>query len=107
VAFIALETAVELVKSVREAHQALVNKDPDLANQLKRAAASVPLNIGEGRMRIGKDRLHHYRVAAGSAEEVRIALRVAEAWGDLAPETTVTPIAVCDRVLAMLWKLTR
>jgi four helix bundle protein len=71
---------------------------------MRRAASSVALNLAEGNRRTGQDRLQFFRIAAGSAAEVRAALEVALAWGyiDAAPlaETEL------DRVLAMVWRLT-
>ena len=61
----------------------------------------------EGQRRVGKDRKHLWRVAAGSADEVRVALRTAVAWGDLNAAQTAKPMQLLDRVLAMLWKMTR
>ena len=80
--------------------------DRALGDQLRRAATSVPLNIAEGNGRAGGDRQHHFRVAAGSAREVRAALAVAEAWGYLRPGAAAGALAEADRVLAMLWRLT-
>jgi hypothetical protein len=51
-------------------------------------------------------RLHHWRVAAGSADEVRTALRVAVAWGDFDEPDAADALGLLDRVLAMLWRLT-
>jgi hypothetical protein len=48
-----------------------------------------------------------FRIAAGSADEARTALEVAVAWGDLGSERVAPALALLDRVLAMLWKLTR
>ncbi len=85
----------------------LERRDPSLAVQLRRAAASVSLNLAEGRRRTGKDRDSHlWRVAAGSANEVVAALRVAEAFGYLTDDAAAPSLALCDRVLAMLWRLT-
>ena len=81
-------------------------RDPDLARQLRRAASSVPLNLREGRRRSGKDRAHHFRIAAGSADEVVACLQVAQAWGYAAPELVGPALATCDRILAMTWRLT-
>jgi four helix bundle protein len=81
-------------------------QDPRLAEQLRAAASSVTLNLGEGRRRTGRDRLHHWRIAAGSAEETLTCLRVAEAWGYLAASDLEKPLRLVDRVLAMLWRLT-
>ena len=70
------------------------------------AASSIALNISEGERRRGKDRIHLWRVAAGSAAEVRTALRVAEAWGDIARGKSQRPLELLDRVIAMLWRMT-
>ena len=40
-----------------------------LADQVIRSASSVPANLAEGRGRTGRDRLHHWRIAFGSARE--------------------------------------
>ncbi len=101
------EVAVQMVGSLREPLAVLERRDPDLARQVRRAAASVALNIGEGRRRNGKDRIHLWRVAAGSADEVATAMRVAEAFGYLRGGDVAAPLKLCDRVLAMLWRLTR
>jgi hypothetical protein len=45
-------------------------------------------------------------VAAGSADEIVASLRVAEAFGYLPATASVRSLALCDRVLAMLWRLT-
>jgi|AACY02.8.fsa_nt_gi S23 ribosomal protein. len=47
-----------------------------LADQARRASASVVLNIAEGAGRTGKARLNHYRIARGSAAEVCAVLDV-------------------------------
>ena len=56
-----------MIRSLRQAVTRLQTRDGDLAKQLRRAASSVPLNLGEGRRRAGKDRLHLWRIAGGSA----------------------------------------
>ncbi len=104
--FEVFEVAVELVAALRAPAAAIAAKDADLARQLRRAAASVPLNIGEGNQRCGGDRIHHFRIAAGSAAETVAALRVAHAWGYAEADTLAPPLALCDRVRAMLWRLT-
>jgi four helix bundle protein len=80
-------------------------KDRDLASQIRRAAASITLNLREGAERRGKDREHLWRIAAGSAAEVDEALHIALAW-DYAPAELVTPAqALASRVIALLWRL--
>ena len=105
--FEVFEVAVELVSALREPVAAIAVRDADLARQLRRAASSVPLNIGEGNQRRGGDRLHHFRIAAGSAAETTAALRVARAWRYAEPDALEPAFALCDRVRAMLWRLAR
>jgi four helix bundle protein len=105
--FDAFDLSLDMIRSLREPLAALAERDPALAQQLRRAAASVPLNLSEGRRRNGRDRLHLWRVAAGSADEVVASLRVAEAWGHVGSSSIAPALALCDRVLAMLWRLTR
>jgi four helix bundle protein len=104
--FHAFDVALEMIGHLRQPLAAIAQHDPDLAQQLRRAAASVPLNLSEGRRRHGRDRLHLFRVAAGSADEVVATLRVAEAWGHLERASIAPALASCDRVLAMVWRLT-
>ena len=104
--FEVLDVALEMVRSLREPVERIARHDGSLAGQIRRAAASVPLNLSEGNRRRGRDRHHLWRIAAGSADEVAACLRVAEAWGYLDHEVTLTPLGLCDRVLAMTWRLT-
>jgi len=104
--FHAFDVALEMVQQLRQPLAILATHDASLAQQLRRAAASVPLNVSEGRRRVGRDRLHLWRIAAGSADEVRACLRVGEALGYFAPAVTADSLVLCDRVLAMLWRLT-
>jgi four helix bundle protein len=104
--FDALEVSLDLVRSLRRPLERLRSRDRCLCDQVRRAASSVPMNLAEGRRRSGADRLHHWRIAAGSAEELRTALRVALAWGDLQPAEVAETLRLIDRVLAMTWRLT-
>ncbi len=105
-AFQVFEVSLELIRSLEQPLATLDRRDTDLAKQLRRAAASVSLNLSEGSRRQGKDRIHLWRVAAGSADEVAASLRVAEAFGYLKAAGSAQSLALCDRVLAMLWRLT-
>ncbi len=76
-AFDALEVALQLASALRSSLEKLKQHDRNLADQARRATTSVALCLSEGRRRAGKDRLHLFRVADGSAAEVRTALQVA------------------------------
>ncbi len=104
--FDALEVSLALVQSLGAPLSVLRTRDPQLFDQIRRAATSLLLNLAEGRKRIGRDRLNHWRIASGSADEVRAALRVAAAWGDLGPASCERSFQLLDRIAAMLWRLT-
>jgi four helix bundle protein len=104
--FDAHDAARELIDSLHGPLVAIAQHDQDLSRQLRRAAPSVLFNIGEGSRRTGKDRLHHYRVAAGSAAEVSDGLFVARSWNYVDGSQLEKPLELLDRIAAMLWKLT-
>ena len=104
--FEALHVSLQVIRSLRRAVRDLRRHDPRLTEQIRSAASSACLNLAEGNRRGGKDRTHLVRIAAGSAAEVRAALRVAEAWGDLPADAITEPLELLDRLLAMLWRLT-
>jgi four helix bundle protein len=84
----------------------IARQDSDLAKQLRRAASSVTLNLSEGLQRVGGDRLHVWRVAAGSNAEIKAALKTAIAWRYLDEPAVEAALAFHDRVTAMLFKMT-
>jgi len=59
--------------------------DPDLARQLRRAAASIALNAQEGWGSLGKNKRVRYFTALGSARESKAVIDVAEVLGYIAP----------------------
>ena len=101
-----LEVALEMIGALRAPLARLRQADRDLADQVRDAASAVALNIAEGAGRIGKDRPHHYRVAAGSNLEVAAGLRVATAWGYLEAAEVQSALGFGRRVGAMLWRMT-
>jgi four helix bundle protein len=104
--FEALELAVELVTALRSTLNAVQRRDRDLHSQLRRAAMSVPSCVAEGAERRGQDRLHLYRVAAGSLAELCVQLRIARAWGYVASSDAASIDALADRLAAILYRLT-
>jgi len=105
--FEALEVAIQLAQALRHILEQLRRHDADLADQARRGTTSAALSISEARSRIGRDRAHLFRVGLGSVSEVDTALRLATAWGFLEEADLVTAFALCDRLRAMLWRLTR
>jgi four helix bundle protein len=89
---------LELVTTVRPGLRSL-------AGQTVRATTSVALNLAEGAGRQGRDRIHHWRIAYGSALEARTALELLVATGRVDPEAAATADARLDRVAAMAWRL--
>lgn len=104
---VAFDVALEIIEAMRAIVARVRRHDADLARQMVRAASSVAANVAEGSRRVGKDRLHLFRIAAGSAEETRAHLRVALAWGYLQTPELEAPLEVIDRELRLLWGLTR
>jgi four helix bundle protein len=88
---------------------ALVRKVPtpfkSLADQVIRAASSVPANLNEGHGRFGRDRLNHWRIAYGSAKEVDAFLRLLIAAGSIEETPAKTALDLFDRVRALTWRL--
>ena len=105
-AFDALVVALDINRTVAPLTREIAQHDPDLARQIRKAAQSIPSNLAEGRRRVGRDRLHHFRVAAGSAGEVKTHLELAESWSFISVAALAEPLELLDRELAMTWRLT-
>ncbi len=103
--FDAYEVALELAAALAPVIAAIARHDPDLARQLRRALASVPLNLAEGACRAGKDRAHAHRIAQGSAAEVRSAVRLAHVWQYVDDDLVAAAEPSLDRLAALLWRL--
>ena len=74
-----------------------------LADQLRRAAASVPLNYMEGCGRTGRaDRRRFFDIAIGSAQEASGAIEVMERFKILSAQDRKTGQDICDHLVAML-----
>ncbi len=76
-----------------------------LADQARRAACSAALNLAEGHGRAGRDRLHHWRIAYGSAKEAGSALEMLAAGGYVDLEAANRAAEQLDRVRALTWRL--
>ncbi len=99
-------TAISIVCDAAKAATAISAHDRDLARQLRRAAASVPLNIAEGSGVGGGNRRQRYRTALGSAREVQACFDVAVALRYMPPVNESTS-ADMNRVIGTLVTLVR
>lgn len=104
--FHVLTVALEIICALRPLVARIERRDRNLAQQIRDAASSITANVGEGNRRRGKDRPYLFSVAAGSADEVRVHLLTAEAWGHVEMAELCDVLELLDRELAMLWRLT-
>ena len=75
------DVIIDTVAGLRPVMERIGQHDPDLARQMRRALASVPLNCAEGSSSRGRNRGARYHTAAGSMREVGAAIDVAVALG--------------------------
>ena len=75
------DTIVDVLGKMQPVIAAIAVHDRDLARQLRRAGASVLLNVAEGSGSSGGTRTERYRNALGSAREAGACLDLALAWG--------------------------
>jgi len=79
-----------------------------LADQLRRAALSVPLNIAEGAGRNSEaDAARHYAIARGSAMECAAIMDSLNVLGVLDERRHARAIELVSRIVAMTTKLCR
>ena len=103
--FDAYDRTLSLLRTLSPLLQRLAAIDRDLADQLRRAAQSVALNLSEGNRRTGKDRRNRFRISLGSAAEVAACLEVATALGYVDAPAVAPALELVDRVRAMTYRL--
>ena len=104
--FKALELALALAAALGPLLAQVARHDRGLATQMRDASAASAACRAEGAQRAGRDRLHLYRVAGGSAAEVRTQLLLAVAWGYLGAEAVAPVVDLADQLVAVTWRLT-
>jgi four helix bundle protein len=127
--FEALEVALEMVRELAKLLPAIERHDKSLAkaslrfgtsfgpaaasrlrfgprSQLREAATCSPACFAEGAHRVGRDRLHLYRVAGSSGAEVVVHLRSAVILEYVTLAQATPTMRLGDRVAAMGWRLT-
>jgi four helix bundle protein len=75
-----------------------------IADQVIRAASSVPANLAEGHGRCGRDRLHFWTIAYASAKEVDTHLRLLAQTKAVDADRADEALSTYDEVRAMTWR---
>ena len=101
------DRARDVVRELVPVLHAIREQDKSLADQLKRAAQSVVLNIAEGRGSDAGNARTRFSTACGSAKEVRAALNVASDWGYIEAHEATHLDERLDEVCAITWCLGR
>jgi four helix bundle protein len=97
---------LETIGMLRSVLGEIERRDPDLANQMRRAAASMALNTSEGSYSRGRNKQLRYHSALGSARETLSCVEVAVALGHI--ENVSAGVASnMRRILGTLTKLAR
>ena len=98
------DTSLAVIAQLRPVLVDIERRDSDLGRQLRRALASVTLNISEGSYARGRNRPALYQVALGSAKESKACLEVAQSFGYIA---SIDPqvLAGLSSICAVLYSL--
>lgn len=105
--FDAYDRSVDLLRTLAPLLATLAATDASLADQLRRAAQSVTLNIAEANRRTLRDRRNRFRIALGSAAEVAACLDVALALRYVDDAAVAAALELVDRVRAMTYRLSK
>jgi four helix bundle protein len=101
------DRARRIVRDLAPLLHTIRDQDKSLADQLKRAAQSVVLNIAEARGNDAGNAKARFSTACGSAKEVRAALNVASDWGYIEARMATHLDERLDEVCAITWCLGR
>ncbi len=102
---IATEKAIEAAAAAISLVKRVPAPLKSIADQVIRSASSLPANLAEGHGRSGRDRLHHWRIAYGSAKEVDTHLRLLAAIIAINSSQADQALQLFDEVRAMTWRL--
>ena len=105
--FFAYDLAVDIARALVEPLKAMREKDRHLWDQSYRSLKDMGLAVAEGGKRRKLDRAYFFDTAAGSAQELRMALTLAITFGAIEAAKIEGAERMIDRELGMLWKLAR
>jgi four helix bundle protein len=106
-AFQVEELSLELIEALVPLMPRIKQRDKNLEDQLRRAASSIGLNCAEAAFSDPGNRRARLFTAAGSAGETRHALRQAMAWRIVTAREAEQALALLQRIVAILWRMTR
>jgi four helix bundle protein len=106
-AFQVEELSLELIHALAPLMPRIKQRDKHLADQLRRAASSIGLNCAEAAFSDPGNRRARLFTAAGSAGETRHALRQVVAWRLVTATEAQRAMALLNRIVAILWRMTR
>jgi four helix bundle protein len=105
--FFAADLCVDIARALVAPLVEIKEHDAEIWDQAYRALKGMALCTAEGGRRRKMDRANFFDMAAGSAQELRMALTLAVTFGAVTAQT-ITPVDhMLDRLLGMLWKLAR
>ena len=101
----ALELSYDMLDAIAPVLAGVRKHDRSLADQLRRAAQSVTLNLAESAGHRDGNRRLRQESALGSAYETRACLRIARSWGYVPADAADAALGLVDRVAAMTYRL--
>ena len=96
--FQALSLAYDLIASLSTVVAAVARHDRPLADQLRRAAQSVVLNLAECTGHSAGNRRLRVESAFGSTQETKAALHIARCWGYADSAKVAEAYEIADRI---------
>jgi four helix bundle protein len=96
---------IETIRLFAPVIREIEKRDRSLADQLRRALASIALNLSEGAGNRRGNRRLRFETSCGSAKESRAAYEVAGAFGYVVLDVAL--LDRLDRIAATTWRLGR
>jgi four helix bundle protein len=91
-----LQHAIEVAELARPVIALVQRRDGELASQLRRAIASIALNVAEAQGNAGGNTRVRYESALGSLYEARAGVLLAVAWGYASRGTVAQLLGALD-----------